>query len=426
MALTDSKIRAAKPTDKVYRLPDRDGLSLEVRPTGAKFWRFRYRLNGKEGMYAAGDYVQPQPYESAADVARRLEGGQLTLAEARAELLNWRAAVKSGRHPAEVREERLRQRRPESNNTFKAVFEEWVADHPKWSATYRSQIQRTFATHVLPLLGHRPIKEITPTEVKSVIRGMKRQRGRADSAKASTEFKALHAQTKKWCSAVFQLSVENQLRDDDPTSGLKSIKKQASTNHLLLTEGQCKALLQKLAKFNGSPVTLAAIRLLMLTFVRTGELRQAQWSEFDLEAGVWEVPAARMKRGLELVVPLSRQAIEGLTALHQITGTGKLLFPNSRDPERPMSATTINRSLERMGFNGAGTIGFSAHGFRTFASTHLNEHALAQGFSTDAIERQLAHVDRKKVRGVYNKAQYMPERVRMMQFWADYVQALTS
>lgn len=420
MSLTDSKIRAAKPTEKVYRLPDREGLSLEVRPTGAKFWRFRYRLDSKEGMFAGGEYASPPAYERLEDAAMRIEAGKLTLAEARTELQKWRAAVKSGRHPAEVREARLRQRRVDVANSFSSVFEEWVTDHADWSDTYRNQIKRTFDTHVLPALGDRPIKEISPTEMKMVIKGMQRQRKSADPQRKTQEFKALHAQTKKWCSAVFQLAIENQLRDDDPTSGLNSIRRKASQNHVLLTMNQFGELLAALRTFSGSPITLAAIRLLMLTFVRTGELRQAKWSEFDLQVGTWTVPEARMKKGLELVVPLSRQSIEELQALQQITGGDAYLFPNARDANRPMTATTINRCLERLGFNGKGSIGFSAHGFRTFASTQLNEQGQKHGFSADAIERQLAHVRRAQAREVYNKAQYIAERTRMMQFWADY------
>lgn len=424
MPLTDSRIRATKPTDKVFRLADRDGLALEIRPTGAKFWRFRYRLHGKEQMFAGGEYVQPPAFESPDDARLRVEAGKLTLAEARIELTKWRAAVKNGSHPADLREERLRKRREDRASTFGSAFDEWVEANPLWSATYRSQIQRTFATHVLPRLRDRPIKEITPLEMKSVIQAMKRQRKAANPLNKDQLFKALQAQTKKWCSAVFQLAIENQLRDDDPTSGLNSIRRAESTNHVLLTEDQFGQLLTALKQFRGSPVSLAAMQLLMLTFVRTGELRQAKWAEFDLELCEWTVPKERMKRDLELWVPLSSQAMQVLNRLHAITGRGEYLFPNARDPKRPMSATTINRCLERLGFNGKGTVGFSAHGFRTFASTQLNECAQKEGFSPDAIERQLAHVVRKNVRGTYNKAMYKPERTRMMQYWADYIDSI--
>ncbi len=408
-------------------MTDGGGLQLEVRPTGGKFWRFRYRLDGRENMFAAGRYVQAPNGESPAAASARIASGQLTLAEARRQLLDWRAAVKLGKHPAAQRDERREEASLEQAeiqrariNTFKAVATAWINENKKrWTASYAGQIERAFEHHIFPTLGSKPISEVTSRDLTQVLTSMRRRRpGRSeDAATESRTFKALPVLLKQWASAVFRHAIAEELVELDPTYALKGrVKRMKATNHAHLDSKQIPQLLAALEGYGGHPKTHLAMRLLLLTFTRPGELRRASWYEFDLEQATWSIPAERMKMRRPHLVPLSTQAVNELKRLAKLTGPDGLLFPNERDPTRPMSATTLNRCLERLGFNGTDSVDFSSHGFRSTASTLLNESGK---FREDAIERQLAHVPKNEVRGVYNKAKYWDERVEMMQAWAD-------
>lgn len=429
MPLNDTQIRNAKPRDRAYRMTDGGGLQLEVRPTGGKFWRFRYRLDGRENMFAAGQYVQAPNGESSTMAAARVASGQLTLAEARRQLLDWRAAVKLGKHPAaqrhERREEEIRQQteilRARTNN-FEAVACAWIkANKKRWTGSYARQIESAFEHHIYPILGSKPIKDITSPDLTSALTNMKRLRpAKAGGDPAESDsFKALPVLLKQWASAVFRHAIAEGLAEQDPTFALKGrVKREKATNHSHLDAKQIPALLAALADYGGNPKTVHALRLLLFTFVRPGELRQASWNEFDFDKATWVIPEERMKMRKTHMVPLSKQALAELKGLRQLTGPEGLLFPNERDPSRAMSATTLNRCLERLGFNGADSMDFSSHGFRATASTMLNESGK---FREDAIERQLAHVPKNEVRGTYNKAKYWKERVEMMQAWADMI-----
>ncbi len=426
MPLTDLQIRNAKPDpSKVVRLTDGQGLQIEIRPSGAKLWRFRYRIDGRENMFAAGSYAQSPAGETAKQAAVRLAGGQLTLAEARAKLVGWRASVKAGKHPVVVRSEDAEERRRADANTFRSVAEEWIeASRSGWTAYYASQVENGFKNHIYPRLGDKPVGAIKPRDLTQALTGMQRLRREVSGQRRTNDFKVLPVLLKGWCSAVFRRAIALGLIDTDPTYSLRGvIKRGAVTNHVPLNGKQIADLLTSLRSYAGHPKTAIAARLLLLTFTRPGELRCAEWSEFDLKAKEWNIPKARMKMGKDHVVPLSKQAIGELRTLRQLTGSGKLLFPNERDRRRPMSATTLNRCLERLKFNGPNTIDFSAHGFRTTASTMLNESGK---FRPDAIERQLAHVPANEVRATYNKALYMDERRPMMQAWADMVDAFAA
>jgi integrase len=223
---------------------------------------------------------------------------------------------------------------------------------------------------------------------------------------------------RQWCSAIFRYAVATLRADGDPAAALKgAIARPRTEHHKPLSRRQIATFSKALESYGGYRTTVIALQLMLLTFVRTKELREAGWSEIDLSHAEWRIPEERMKMRDPHIVPLSKQAMKLLRELHTLTGGQRWLFPNSRRPNTCMTATTLNRALERMGFNGKGSIGFSAHGFRATASTVLNE----AGCRPDVIERQLAHKERNKVRAAYNQAEYLNERRTMMQLWADMI-----
>lgn len=421
MPINDTQIRNAKPADKVYRLTDGGGLQLEVRPTGAKLWRYRYRIDGRENMFAGGEYVQPPRGETPQQAANRVASGLLTLAEARSKRAEWRAAVVQGKHPMALRAEERRQLRRVQSNTFQAIAEAWIAERKKnrWRPAYAGQVERTLSHHVFPAIGARPIADVKARDLIDVIENMTRRRKAEQSSKSSTDgFKVLQLNVRQWCSAVFRRAISEELIESDPTAALRGrFERQSPTNHHNLSKGEIVELLTRIESYGGNPKTAIALRLLLLTFVRPGELRQAKWSEFNFDDATWTIPESRMKMKRTHLVYLAPQAMVQLQLLQSISGESDLLFPNERDAGRPMSATTLNRALERMALNGKGTIDFSAHGFRATASTILNESQL---FSIDAIEVQLAH-KRAGVRGIYNKAEHWDERREMMKTWAGWI-----
>ena len=385
--LTDTGIRNAKPQAKAYKLPDGGSLFLLVTPTGSKLWRFRYRIAGAENLYAIGDYpaVSLQQARELRDAARRL--------------------VKEGIHPARHRKASRLVTATEAANTFEAVAREWIAqnrDH--WSAYYCQQVETILAADVFPRIGGLPIA----AHLLGILKDIQKR-----------DAPSIALLVRQWASAVFRYAVATLRADADPAAALRGAVRKPKTQHKRpLSQKELGLFLDRLdASQSGLPVS-TALRLLLLTFVRPGELRGARWAEFDLDAAEWRIPADRMKMGEPHVVPLSRQAVKLLRQLKAEAGGRPQLFPNLRDPKRDMSPTTLNRALERMGYGGH----FSAHGFRATASTLLNE----LGYRPDVIERQLAHRERNKVRASYNQASYMPERKKMMQEWANYLDAATS
>ena len=413
MSLTDAKIRNAKPASKPYKLTDGNGLYVEIRPTRTKLWRFRYRIAGKENVFALGEYCQAPAGESDKGMATRKASGRFTLAEARQERDRCRGLVKQGIHPSHHRQAARLAQLTENANTFEAVAREWIGKKaPKWAPAYLRQVERFMTADVFPYIGNLPIRNVTAAHLLEIVR---RVEGRG------AETVALMA--RQWCSAIFRYGVATLRADTDPAAALKgAIHRPKTEHHKPLTRCQLTDFMKALDKSGGYLTTVIALRLLLLTFVRTVELRAAQWSEFDFEQAEWRIPEERMKMREPHLVPLSRQAVELLQELHSLTGGRDYLFPNYRNPKTCMSATTLNRALERMGFNGEGTIDFSAHGFRATASTILNE----LGYRPDVIERQLAHAERNKVRASYNQAEYLEERRVMMQQWADLTDEMAS
>ena len=403
MALTDTKIRTAKAGDKPQKLTDAGGLYLEVRPSGAKLWRYRYRIASKENVFALGEYAKEPEGETEAAKAARVVHGSLTLAEARTARDKCRGLVKQGIHPSHNRQAQLVAQVAENANTFEAVSKAWMASRVKWSPYYRKQIERTLRVDAYPYIGTLPMRSITPAHLLAIVE-------RIESRGAAT----LAILLLQWFSAIFRYAVLKLLADTDPAAALRGAIDRPKVEHKKpLSRNDIPDFMKALNSYGGYRITIIAMRLLMLTFVRPGELRQAEWKEFDLDAALWNVPAERMKMREPHVVPLSAQAVGLLRELHKITGGQDYLFPNMRKPRTCMTITTLNRALERMGYGGI----FSAHGFRTTASTILNE----MNYRSDVIERQLAHKEKNAIRNAYNRAEYLPERVLMMQDWANLI-----
>ena len=390
MPLTDLKLRRAKPEAKAYKMADSGGLYIEVRPTGSKLWRYRYRIAGKENVYALGEYPR------------------VSLSDARTARDEARGLVKQGIHPAHVRQAEKLENITAGANTFQVIAAEYAEQKSRtWSPRYANQFARAMKANVYPYIGKLPIKQVTSQHILEIMRRM-------DKAGAPTYAILI----RQWCSAVFRFAASTMRADTDPAAALKGAVERPEVTHArALSPAEISEYLERLKKFGGNRPTAIALELLLLTFVRTAEIRRAEWSEFDLDGGLWKIPGGKMKKRRIHVVPLSTQALERIRELKVITGGGQWLFPNTRRPRDVMSATTINRALEYMGYPTGQVTG---HDFRATASTRLYE----MGYPEAHIEMQMAHAKKNKTAAAYNHAQYLPERIRMMQDWSDYVYSL--
>lgn len=384
MPLTDVKIRQAKPGATSIKLADSAGLHLEIKPNGSKLWRYRYRLDGKENTFAIGAYPE------------------VSLSDARAERDLAREHVRLGRHPSHVRQTEKAKQLADNRNTFKAVAEEWIEDRlAQRTETYRDQCRRAFKNDVYPAIGRLPMREVTAAHVLSILRRME-----------DRDAKTMALQVRQWISAVFRFGVSTLRADADPAAALVGAIQRGPINHSRpMSAAELGVYFAAVDRYKGHRGTVIALRLLPMLFTRTGELRKARWSEFDLDQALWEVPAERMKKRRPHLVPLPSQAYVLLKELRQLTG-GELLFPGLRSPHEPLSATTLNRAMEYMGLKG-----WHCHDHRATASTWLYESGK---WRAEVIEAQLAHVEKNKTKGAYNHAQYMSERREMMQSWADW------
>jgi len=390
LPLTDTRIRTAKPTDKSYKLTDGGGLHVEIKPTGAKLWRYRYRIAGKENLFAIGVYPS------------------VGLAEARKERDRARQLVKQGVHPSHNRQALLATQITENANTFEAIAREWIErNKARWTDYYLKQVESFLEADVYPYIGKYPMRAVSAAQILTILK------------KVEKRAPTVAILIRQWCSAIFRYAVATLRSDTDPCFALRgAITKPRVKHHKPLSRAEIPEFLAKLDENGGYRTTVIALRLLLLLFVRPIELRAACWTELDLEGTEWRIPAERMKLGEMHIVPLPRQAVELFAELKELTGGRPLLFPNYRRPKTYMTATTLNRSLERMGYGGR----FSSHGFRATASTILNE----MGFRVDVIERQLAHKERNQSRASYNRAEYLAERREMMQSWADYLDMIAA
>lgn len=391
IALSEVKVRTAKPQAKDTKLYDGHGLYLLITPTGGKLWRFKYRFGGIEKLLTFGGYPQ------------------ISLAEARQRREDARKLLANGVDPGAMKKALKSVRQDSDANSFEVVAREWFTKYtPQWKPSHSEKIIRRLEADIFPWLGTRPIREINAPELLKVIQRIE-SRGANDTAhRALSE-----------CSRVFRYAVATGRADRDPCGDLRGalppVKKQ---HYAAITDTKrVGALLRDIDAYTGSFVTKCALRLAPLVFVRPGELRRAEWSEINLDAKEWHIPASKMKMGEKHIVPLSRQVLEILEELHPLTGNGKYLFPGARTNGEPLSDNTLNAALRRLGYSKEE---MTSHGFRSIASTLLNE----KGWGRDAIERQLAHAERDNVRAAYNYAEYMQERRKMMQFWADYLDGL--
>lgn len=398
MPLTDAKIRALKPEARPRRYADGAGLALEVSPGGSKLWRHRYRFAGSARMLSLGSYPA------------------VSLAQARERLAEQRRQLNDGIDPSAHRQGAKRITRDNLENTFKAVAEEYLRTRcAALAETTKEKKARQLAIHANPWLGSRPVREITPLEVLGVLR----------RAEGQGKLHLTH-RLRALLSQVFAYAIVTERADRNPAADLGGALKPETPQHRAAVTDPLEIgkLLRSVAGYKGSFVTLCALRLAPLTFVRPGELRKAEWSEFNLDKGEWIIPGERMKgrhtaKRPPHFVPLSTQAVAILRELHALTGMGRYVFPGARDTRRPMSENTVNAALRAMGVNSETMCG---HGFRRMASTQLNELR----WHPDVIERQLAHKEPNKVRDAYNGAEYLTERQQMMQAWADTLSALES
>ncbi len=391
MPLTDAKVRSAKPKEKAYKLTDGGGLYLLVNPNGGRYWRFKYRYGGKEKLLALGAYPD------------------LSLADARELHSQARRTLALGNDPSDVKKEAKRQAALNSENTFEAIANEWCESRKhKWVTSYSEAMVERLKRHVFPKIGHRPIKDITAPEFLTVVRVVEGQ-GSLDLAQRLMQASA----------QIFRYAVATGRAERNPLVDLKGALKPPVRKHqAYLKDQDLPDYLAKLEAYDGSIQTKLALKFLLLTFVRTTELRAATWKEIDFDKAEWRIPAERMKMREQHMVPLSKQAIAVLRELQSLTGQWSYVFANQHKPSGFMSENTMLYALYRMGYHSKAT----GHGFRATASTILNEH----GFEPSVIERQLAHAERNEVRAAYNHAQYLPERRKMMQWWADYIDEAAS
>lgn len=392
MALTDTAVKAAKPRKKAYKLYDAEGLFLFVPVSGSKLWRMKYRgLHDKEKLLAFGEYPL------------------VTLARAREKRMEARRLLDRGIDPAAHK----KAERVAAADTFAALAAEYLDLKRKTlSPKTIAKAEWLLDDWINKYIGATPLRQLGPAAILSVCRRLE-AKGFHESAHRARSL----------VSRIMKYGVATIRCDNDPCRDLfnkDTLAPVPAQNHAAITEPvKLGALLRAIDGYDGQPSTKYALKLAPLVFVRPGELRAAEWSEFDLDADepTWRIPAHRMKMKVQHLVPLSRQAVDLLNELKQFTGAGTLLFPSLRGSDRPISDNTLNAALRRLGYSGEQHV---AHGFRSTASTRLHE----MQWKHDWIERQLAHGDRDKVSAAYNYAQHLPERRRMMQAWADYLDGL--
>ena len=386
--LTDTRIKTAKPQEKLYKLTDERGLHLSVYPSGSKLWHMRYRYEGKEKTASLGKYPD------------------VTLAQAREKRDKMRKQIANRVDPVDAQRAVKEAKKLAQTNSFEAVARTWYAS---WSSTksprHAVYVLRRLEADIFPVIGLRPVSELQAPELVAMLKAIEK-RGALDIAKRA------HQTT----GQILRYAIAHGLTQRNPAADIKPsdiLAPSAKINHARIDAKELPDLLRKIEGYQGTPVTRLAMRLMVLMFVRTGELIGARWDEFDFTDAEWRIPAQRMKMRTPHIVPLPKQAIALLKILHGVTGHRTLLFPGERDHSKPISNNTILKALERMGYKGRMT----GHGFRGLASTVLHEH----GFEHMHIELQLAHQERDRVSASYNHALYLKPRAKMMQWWADFL-----
>jgi integrase len=397
MKLTNKSCQNARPQEKAYKLADGGGLYLFVKPDGARYWRMKYYYLGKEKLLSFGVYPI------------------VTLAEARERRDLAKKMLANGQDPSEAKKQEKRQAIRKANNTFESVGREWHANQlGKWTERHGMNVMRRLEMDIFPYIGSRPIADIDPPELlDSVLRKIEK-RGSLDVA----------ARVKQICGQIFRYGIITGRCTRDPSADLKGALKTGKTQHFPSLD--IKEMPEFLATLEKNDARLyartrRAIRLLMLCFTRTTEMIHATWDEFDLDNGIWEIPAERMKMGKPHIVPLSRQAIDILQEQYEETGhlNTNWVFPSQVRPKEPMSNNTVLFAIGRMGYKGRMT----GHGFRALAMSTIKERL---GYRHEVVDRQLAHAHKSKIDRAYDRAQFLDERVKMMQEWADYLDEVSA
>ena len=387
--LTDTKIRQAKPATKPYKLFDERGLFLIVTPNSGKWWRLKFRFGGKEKGLSLGVYPE------------------VSLKDARDRRDDARKQIANGIDPgAERRAAKLVQA-----DSFVQVAREWFEKFSKdWVEEHKSIVIGRLEQNIFPWLGTRPVGEITPPELLAVLRRIE-SRGAIEVAH----------RVKQTCGQIFRYAIATGRATRDVSADLQgALAPVVEQHHAAITDPkEVGALMRAINGYQGGPIVRAALRFSALTFQRPGEIRKAEWAQIDLDNGIWRIPAERMKMRREHMVPLSRQAVETLREIHPLTGSGRYVFPGMRSAGKPMSENAIVAALRNLGYEQGK---MTAHGFRSMASTLLHE----MGWKSDVIERQLAHVEQNAIKGAYNRAEHLPERTKMIQAWADYLDDLAN
>jgi len=389
MALTDVKVRTAKPLDKPYKLADGGGLYLLVNANGSRYWRMKYRVMGREKLLSIGVYPD------------------VSLAVARQKRDEARRSLAAGDDPGAIKKAEKQARKIATANTFESIAREWhKSKADRWSLRYREEILSTFEKDIFPYIGIKPIADIKPLELLETLKRMEK-RGALEKMR----------KVRQRCGEVFRYAIITGRAEYNPAPDLAGALAVHKKQHLpFLTAQELPSFLEDLAGYTGSVITKTATYIIMYTGVRTQELRFARWQDIDLENAIWEVPAEHMKMRRPHKVPLSRQAISLLKQLKPITGHYSFIFIGRNDQRKPISKESINQVIELLGYKGR----LTGHGFRHTMSTILHE----QGFNSAWIELQLAHVDKNAIRGAYNHAQYLEGRREMMQWYADFLSGL--
>jgi integrase len=376
------QVKQSKPSDKVYKMSDGKGLNLEIHPNGSKYWRLSYRFQKKQKTLALG--VSPV----------------VTLAKAREKMLDAKRNLDAGIDPGIVKKHN---KATAGQDTFELVAKEWFTKESEaWKKSHADKVWQSIKSGALPHLRNMQMSEITTRDVLYLVRNIE-ERGALDVA----------ARVKQRISAIFRYAIQVGYAENNPVDALKDVLKVRKVQHRMSIKlDELPVYLEALDRYSGYPVTRYALEFIAHTFVRPGELRSAEWKDIDLDKAIWRIPAEKMKMNEEHLVPLSNQIIALLNKVKVISGSYELVFPSTYDRQNLMSENTLTYAIrKRLKFDA------TAHGFRTTASTVLNE----SGFRVDVIERQLAHGERNKVRAAYNRSQYLAERAEMMQWYSDYL-----
>ncbi len=391
MPLTDAKVRAAKPQAKDYKLSDEKGLFLLVTATGSRRWRLKYRVAGKEKLLALGVYPD------------------VSLAQARQAREEARSLLAQGVDPALHRKAAKAAQQEASAHSFQAVALEWLEKRGRKSPTGDERLHRILKNDLFPVLGSRPVGEITPPELLKALRRIEARGALATAKKARQE-----------AGQVFRYAVATGRAERDPSADLKGALQVHSVRHFsaITDPKEVAKLMAAIHDYEGTAVVAAALKLSPLLFCRPGELRHLEWSEVNSEEQRIELPSSKMKIGEPHIIPLSTQALEILEGLHTLTGSGRYVFPSARGRSRPLSENGVRVALRTMGYSNEQ---MTPHGFRAMARTLLDE---VLGFPVDWIEHQLAHAVRDANGRAYNRTKHLEGRRKMMQTWADYLDGL--